>query len=108
MKQVTLKFLRFHCLDRHHCSVEYHQLMDGIIRRFETANPHIKIDSTVMRNWYQLMYTLKKKLPAEDGPDVFHTNGGGELEELVSKGLVYDLSAELNNNFRENFFFSSF
>lgn len=103
MKQVTLKFLRYHCLDRHHCSVQYHQLVDGIVRRFEKANPGIKVESTVMRNWYQLMYTLHKRLPDTDGPDVFHTCGGGELEELVGKGLVHPLSGELDRGWRERF-----
>jgi raffinose/stachyose/melibiose transport system substrate-binding protein len=108
MNQVTLKFLRFHCLDRHHCAVQYHQLIDGIINRFEKAHPHIKIESMIMRNWYQLMYTLNKKLPAEDGPDVFHTCGGGELEDLVQKGLVHDLSAWLDNGWRESFVTATF
>ena len=108
MNQVTLKFLRFHCLDRHHCAVQYHQLVDGIISRFEKAHPHIKIESVIMRNWYQLMYTLNKKLPTEDGPDVFHTCGGGELEDLVEKGLVHDLSAWLDHGLRRNFIAATF
>ena len=108
MKQVTLKFLRFHCLDRHHCSVQYYQLIDRIIKRFEEANPHIRIDSMVMRNWYQLMYTLNKELPTNDSPDVFHTCGGGELEDMVTKGLVQDLSPYLENGWKENFITASF
>lgn len=108
MKQTTLKFLRFHCLDRHHCAVQYHQLIDGIITRFEQSHPNIRFDSTVMRNWYQLMYTLNKKLDTEDGPDIFHTNGGGELEDLVKRGLVYDLTPELDIGWRESFFQASF
>ncbi len=103
MTPVVLKFLRFHCLDRHHCAVQYHQLVDGIIRRFEDAHPTIRIESTVMRNWYQLMYTLNKKLPEEDGPDVFHTCGGGELEDLAERGMACDLSGELDRNWREHF-----
>jgi len=108
MEPVKLKFLRFHCLDRHHCSVEYHQLISGIIRRFEKDNPNIKIESVVMRNWYQLMYQLKKELPTDDGPDLFHTNGGGELEELVSAGLVHDLSKDLDDGWRDGFIRASF
>ena len=104
MKTVTLKFLRYHCLDRHHCSVQYHQLVDGMIRRLEEANPDIKVESMVMRNWYQLMHTLHKQLPGSEGPDVFHTCGGGELEELVEKGLVHDLSSELDRGWRKDFF----
>ncbi|MFH2059872.1 MAG: extracellular solute-binding protein [Pseudomonadota bacterium] len=108
MKKVTLNFLRFHCLDRHHCSVEYHDLISDIINRFENENPHIKIESTVLRNWYQLMYKLKKELPNENGPDIFHTNGGGELLELVSAGLVHDLSGDLNDGWRDQFITASF
>ncbi len=103
MKTVALKFLRYHCLDRHHCSVQYHQLVDGMIRRFEKANPDIKIESVVMRNWYQLMYTLHKQLPDPEGPDIFHTCGGGELEDLVEKGLVHDLTPELDSGWRDSF-----
>ena len=103
MKQVTLRFLRFHCLDRFHCSVQYHQLIDGVIERFEKTNPHIKIESIIMRNWYQLMYTLKKKLPTGESPDVFHTCGGGELEELTREDLVYDLTDALNHGWRQTF-----
>ena len=108
MNQVTLKFLRFHCLDRHHCAVGYHQLIDGIINRFEKAHPHIEIESVIMRNWYQLMYTLNKKLPTDDGPDVFHTCGGGELEGLVEKDLVHDLSTWLDKDWRESFVAATF
>lgn len=103
MKPVTLKFLRFHCLDRHHCSVQYKQMVDGMIRRFEEANPHVRIESTVLRNWYQLMYALHKQLPDPEGPDVFHTCGGGELEDLVAKGLVRDLSPDLDGPWRGSF-----
>ncbi len=103
MKLVTLRFLRFHCLDRHHCAVQYHQLIDGIIRRFEEANPHIKIESTIMRNWYQLMHIVNKKLRRDETPDIFHTSGGGILEELANEGLVYDLSSILDSGWREDF-----
>ncbi len=103
MKQVTLKFVRFHCLDRHHCAVQYHQLIDGIIKRFEDLYSHIKIESTIMRNWYQLMYTLDKKLPMDDAPDIFHTCGGGILEELANKGLVYDLTSDMDKGWRDRF-----
>ena len=72
MKQVTLKILRFHCLDRHHCAVHYHQLLDSIINRFEQNNPNIKIESIVMRNWYQLKslkpgWGVRKTLPINNG-----------------------------------------
>lgn len=103
LKEIRLKFLRFHCLDRHHCAVQYHHLLDGIIKRFEDAYPHIKIESTIMRNWYQLMHTLNKKLHTDETPDIFHTCGGGILEELSDKGLVYDLTADLDNGWRKDF-----
>jgi raffinose/stachyose/melibiose transport system substrate-binding protein len=103
MNQVALKFLRFHCLDRYHCAVQYHQLIDGIIRRFGETSPSVRIDSEVMRNWYQLMYILHRDLGKDDCPDVFHTCGGGELEDLVNQGLVHDLSQDLNNGWREHF-----
>ncbi len=103
MAPIVLRFLRFHCLDRHHCAVQYHQLIDGIIRRFEDTHPTVRIESTVMRNWYQLMYTLNKKLPEDDGPDVYHTCGGGELEDLAARGLAYDLSRDLDGGWREDF-----
>ncbi len=104
MKQITLKFLRFHCLDRHHCAVQYYHLIDGIIKRFEEANPHIKIESTVMRNWYQLMHMVNKKLPADDEtPDIFHTCGGDTLGRLAEAGLVHDLTQDLDNGWREDF-----
>jgi len=103
LKKIRLKFLRFHCLDRHHCAVQYHQLIDGIIKRFEESHPDIRIESTIMRNWYQLMYTLNKNLPADDTPDIFHTCGGGILEELSDAGLVHDLTYDMNNGWREDF-----
>jgi raffinose/stachyose/melibiose transport system substrate-binding protein len=77
--------------------------VDGIIKRFEAAHPQIKIESTIMRNWYQLMYTLNKKLHTDETPDIFHTCGGGILEELSDKGLVYDLTADLDNGWRKDF-----
>ncbi len=104
LKEVKLQFLRFHCLDRHHCSVQYHQLIDGIIKRFEESNPEIKIESIVMRNWYQLMHTLNKKLPTDQTPDIFHTCGGGVLEDLVNASLIYDLTEELDSGWRNDFF----
>jgi len=82
--------------------------VDGVIRRFEEANPGIRIESIVMRNWYQLMYTLHKQLPTDEGPDIFHTNGGGELEDLVATGLVHDLTPDLNNGWRDYFVPASF
>jgi raffinose/stachyose/melibiose transport system substrate-binding protein len=103
MSEVKLKFLRFHCLDRYHCAVQYHQLVDGIIQRFEASNPSVKIDSSIMRNWYQLMYTLHRDLHKDDCPDVFHTCGGGELEDLVKQGLVYDLTRDLDCGWRDHF-----
>jgi raffinose/stachyose/melibiose transport system substrate-binding protein len=77
--------------------------VDGIIKRFEESHPDIKIKSTIMRNWYQLMYTLNKKLPTDDAPDIFHTCGGGVLEELSDAGLVHDLTYDMNNGWREDF-----
>ncbi|RJQ53780.1 MAG: extracellular solute-binding protein [Nitrospiraceae bacterium] len=103
LKEARLKFLRFHCLDRHHCAVQYHHLVDGIIKRFEAANPHVKIESTIMRNWYQLMHILNKKLHTDETPDIFHTCGGGILEELSDAGLVYDLTHELDGGWRKDF-----
>ncbi len=103
MKEINLEFLRYHCLDRHHCAVQYYQLIDRIIKRFQGAYPDIEIESRVMRNWYQLMYILNKSLSTEETPDLFFTSGGGILEELASQGLVYDLSQELNDGWRETF-----
>jgi raffinose/stachyose/melibiose transport system substrate-binding protein len=56
-----------------------------------------------MRNWYQLMYTLNKKLPTDDTPDIFHTCGGDALEQLVNAGLVHDLTKEMDNGWRGDF-----
>jgi raffinose/stachyose/melibiose transport system substrate-binding protein len=104
LNDISLKILRYHCLDRKHCSLQYHQLMDGIIERFQASYPAVRLDSKVMRNWYQLMYTLEKSLPTPDTPDVFYTSGGGILQELAAKGLVYDLHQELNDGWRGSFF----
>lgn len=103
MKKVILKFLRFHCLDRDHCAIHYHHLVDRIIERFEKANPGIRIESTVMRNWYQLMHVLNNKLPTGETPDVFHTCGGGILQDLAARGLALDLSRYLDDGWRETF-----
>lgn len=103
MRATRLKFLRFHCLDRHHCAVQYHHLIDRIIERFERNHPAIKIESTIMRNWYQLMYTLEKTLPTDETPDVFHTCGGGILEQMAEAGLVQDLTEHLDDEWRKDF-----
>lgn len=103
MSQVTLRFLRFHCLDRHHCAVQYHHLVDGIIRRFEESNPQVRVESVIMRNWYQLTNTVYKQLPTDDTPDIFHTCGGGLLEDLAMRGLVQDLTPDLDGSWRQEF-----
>ncbi len=101
---ITLDILRFHCLDRHHCAVQYHQLMDRIIDRFQAAHPHVRVSSTVMRNWYQLEHTLGRRLPTGDPPDLFFTSGESALREFASRGLVHDLSRDLDGGWRECFY----
>ena len=103
MKEVIFRFLRFHCMDRYHCSVQYFHLIEDIIERFERDNPHVRVESTVMRNWYQLMHLLNNSITTDDTPDVFHTSGAGLLKGLVNRGLVYDLSDDLGTEWRRSF-----
>jgi raffinose/stachyose/melibiose transport system substrate-binding protein len=65
----------------------------GLARDFEAAHPGVKVDITPLEN-----EAFKAKLTtvtqAGNPPDVFHSWGGGVLEQQVGAGLVKELSGD--------------
>lgn len=70
-------------------------LFAQLAKDFEKANPKVKIEVTPIQN-----DAFKAKLntanQAGDPPDIFHTWGGGVLEQQVQAGLVKDVSGDVS------------
>jgi raffinose/stachyose/melibiose transport system substrate-binding protein len=65
----------------------------GLAKDFEAAHPGVKVDITPLEN-----EAFKSKLTtvtqAGNPPDLFHSWGGGVLEQQVSAGLVRELAGD--------------
>jgi raffinose/stachyose/melibiose transport system substrate-binding protein len=65
----------------------------GLAKQFEAAHPGVKVDITPLEN-----EAFKAKLTtvtqAGNPPGLFHSWGGGVLEQQVSAGLVKDIAGE--------------
>lgn len=66
--------------------------VDTAIARFEAANPGVTVDAQPYAN-DQYKTKLKIALGTPNGPDVFHTWGGGEFGTYVGAGQVTDLTS---------------
>ena len=65
--------------------------VEEAIARFEQANPGITVDAQPYAN-DQYKTKLKVALGTPNGPDVFHTWGGGELKTYAEAGQVMDIT----------------
>lgn len=76
----------------HHNTAETRQKnFTDAIARFESENPDIKVNITVLEN-DPYKTKLKTVINTDDAPDVFHSWGGGWLKSFVDEGLVYDIT----------------
>lgn len=66
--------------------------IENAARRFEAANPGVKVVVSVYEN--DPYKTKLKTVSGEEFPDVFHSWGGGWLKSFVDAGLVADISSE--------------
>jgi raffinose/stachyose/melibiose transport system substrate-binding protein len=64
--------------------------VEEAIDRFKADNPDVEVDAQPYAN-DQYKTKLKVALGTENGPDVFHTWGGGEFKTYVDAGQVADL-----------------
>ncbi|HEY8471606.1 MAG TPA: extracellular solute-binding protein [Natronosporangium sp.] len=65
-----------------------------IVEDFNAANPDVRIVEEPITN-DDFKSTLATQMQAGDPPDIFHTWGGGVLEQYVNAGLVKDLTDEM-------------
>ncbi|MDR3170010.1 MAG: extracellular solute-binding protein [Treponema sp.] len=66
--------------------------IDNAARRFEAANPGVKVNVSVYEN--DPYKTKIKTVTGDEFPDVFHSWGGGWLKSFVDAGLVQDITNE--------------
>ncbi|MFA6504706.1 MAG: extracellular solute-binding protein [Treponemataceae bacterium] len=66
--------------------------IENAARRFETANPGVKVVVSIYEN--DPYKTKLKTVTGSDFPDVFHSWGGGWLGSFVDAGFVADITAE--------------
>jgi raffinose/stachyose/melibiose transport system substrate-binding protein len=64
--------------------------IDEAARRFEAANPGVKVNVSVYEN--DPYKTKIKTVTGDDFPDVFHSWGGGWLQSFVDADLVLDIT----------------
>ena len=66
--------------------------IENAVRRFEAANPGVKVEVSVYEN--DPYKTKLKTVSGEEFPDIFHSWGGGWLKSFVDAGLVADITEE--------------
>jgi raffinose/stachyose/melibiose transport system substrate-binding protein len=75
---------------------------NDIARRYEAAHPGVKVDVQYLEN-----EAYKKKLTtllqSPDKPNIIYSWGGGVLREQVKAGVIEDLSAVMDQSWRERF-----
>jgi raffinose/stachyose/melibiose transport system substrate-binding protein len=81
---VTINLWHIHTAEVRKAAIE------SAARRFEAANPGVKIVVSVYEN--DPYKTKLKTVSGDDFPDVFHSWGGGWLKSFVDAGLVADLT----------------
>lgn len=74
----------------------------GLADAFMEENPHVNIEITILEN-EAFKSRLVTVMQAGDPPDLFQSWGGGVLWTFAEAGLVRDISAELEGEWRETF-----
>lgn len=69
-----------------------------VIAAYEAANPNVKIELTIL-DVEAFKQKIQVAMPAGDGPDIFHSWGGGVLVEFAKAGLLQDISDYAKKNF---------
>ena len=69
-------------------------VFDRAIARFNEEYPNVKVDVAVQEN-DPYKTKLKTTMGSGEAPDLFHSWGGGWLNEFVKEGLVYNMTAEV-------------
>lgn len=69
---------------------------------YMAANPGVNVEITVLEN-EAFKSQLVTVMQAGDPPDIFQSWGGGVLWEFADAGLVRDISAELEGEWRDSF-----
>lgn len=67
---------------------------DETVQLFEDANPGVTIDVQSIQN-EDMDGKLQTALNSGDAPDIFMARGGGKLADIVSAGLVMDLTDKI-------------
>ncbi len=74
----------------------------AIADEFMAENPHVTIEITILEN-EAFKSRLITVMQAGDPPDLFQSWGGGVLWTFSEAGLVRDISAELEGEWRDSF-----
>lgn len=74
----------------------------GLADAFVEENPHVNIEITILEN-EAFKSRLVTMMQANDPPDLFQSWGGGVLWTFAEAGLVRDISAELEGEWRDSF-----
>ncbi|MFQ3535122.1 MAG: extracellular solute-binding protein [Aggregatilineales bacterium] len=74
----------------------------SVADEFTAANPNVKIEITVLEN-EAFKSRLVTVMQAGDPPDLFQSWGGGVLWEYAKAGLVKNIAADLEGEWRDSF-----
>ncbi len=66
-------------------------VFDRAIARFNEEYPNVKVEVSIFEN-DPYKTKLKTTMGSGEAPDVFHSWGGGWLQEFVKEGLVYNMT----------------
>lgn len=69
-------------------------VFDRAIARFNETYPSVKVEVSIFEN-DPYKTKLKTTMGSGEAPDLFHSWGGGWLNEFVKEGLVYNMTAEV-------------
>lgn len=82
----------------------YGPVIETAVERFKKENSNVQVENVAAEN-DSYKTKVKVALGSGEAPDIFHSWGGGWLEEFVKEGVVMDITDELDkDNWRSTYF----
>lgn len=76
----------------------HYKWVKDTIDQFQTANPNIKVEPTVVSNGDQYLNKISAEMAANNAPDIFQTWMSGRLEPFVKANRVYPLNEVIDQD----------
>ena len=69
-------------------------VIDRAIARFNAEYPNVRVEQSIFEN-DPYKTALKTAMGSDQAPDIFHSWGGGWLQEFVKEGQLYNITGEI-------------